>query len=81
MMSDEFWKRVTDFFSEYVFYGENATLKNGNLSRVAVAAAAEYLIENDVFSDYNDLRMQALKDYGILIPMDVLTGRTTNEQI
>lgn len=74
MMSDEYWKRVTDFFSEYVIWRPDATLLNGNLSRVAIAAAAEYLIENDVFSDYNDLQMQALKDYGILIPMDVLTG-------
>lgn len=78
-MSDEYWKQVTDFFSEYIFYGENATLPNGNLSRVAIAAAAEYLIENSVFSDYNDIRMQALKDYGILIPMDVLTGGKLDE--
>lgn len=73
-MSDEFWKRVTDFFREYIYWGENATLSNGNLSRVAIAAAADYLIENGVFSDYNDIRIQALKDYGIIIPMEVLTG-------
>lgn len=62
------------FFSEYIFYGENATLPNGNLSRVAIVAAADYLIENGAFSDYNDIRIQALKDYGIIIPMEVLTG-------
>lgn len=73
-MADVFWGRLTDFFSEYLIWRPDATLLNGNLCLPAVAAAAETLIEQGVFTDYKALRMQALKDYEILIPMDVLTG-------
>ena len=73
-MRNDFWERVTDFFSEYISWGENATYLNGNLSGAAIAAAAKYLIEHDVFSDYEEIRAEALRSYGIIIPMDVLMG-------
>lgn len=62
------------FFSEYVTWGANAIYPNGSLSRAAIAAAAKYLIEHDVFSNYEEIRAEALKSYEIIIPMDVLMG-------
>ena len=69
MTNTQYNKKMQNFFSEYIIV-ENpvAVYENGMMKNETVKEAVELLIEKNVFSSVKDMRLQALKDYNIILP-------------
>jgi hypothetical protein len=62
-------KKIQNFFSEYIIVKNPAAVdENGMMKKETVKEAADLLIRKNVFSSVKDMRLQALKDYNILLP-------------
>lgn len=69
MTNTQYNKKIQNFFSEYIIVKNPvAVYENGMMKKETVKEAAELLIEKNVFSSVKDMRLQALKDYSILLP-------------
>lgn len=63
-----FFERLTKFLCEYITIPQQYKDKSGNVSdEFIIKHCVGFLIENKVF-EKEEMRKQALKDYGIIIP-------------
>ena len=72
-MIPEFRKAVSDFFLEYVTPTERGLLSGGNLTDNALISAVRLLLEEQVFDDFAELKLVALREANIILP-DWLRG-------
>lgn len=62
-------ERTTLFFSEYVHFQSNeAYTPSGNLTLSYMQSAVTFLLDENVFDFPDDMRRQAMNDYGIILP-------------
>ena len=59
---------VTAFISEYVEAPPGSFTQSGALDFTTIRAAASVLLTEKVFDSKQDMRVQAVKDYGIILP-------------
>lgn len=63
---------VSLFFIEYVHPGsKEAYTPSGNLTFSCIRNAAKLLLQEKVFDSPDDMRRQAMKDYGITLPESI----------
>jgi hypothetical protein len=67
-MEPDWNEKISSFFLEYVKPRKEAYTPEGNLTFTAIQAAAQLLLEKDVFDSKEDMREQAMKDYKIMLP-------------
>jgi len=75
-MTPKFRKAVSDFFLEYVNPAERGLLADGKLTDSALIAAVRLLLKEQVFEDFAELKLVALRDANIILP-DWLRGQET----
>lgn len=63
-----FRENLTSFLQEYLLFGKHSYEEDGTLTDLATRQAAKVLLDNEVFDSVQDMRKQAYKDYGILLP-------------
>ena len=68
---DEYADLISAFFQEYVRFPKVFYTDCGNLTDSGIKSAASYLLKEKVFGSPEDMREQAMKDYGIIIPESV----------
>lgn len=61
-------RKIQNFLEEYVNCGPDNFHVNGIMKKETVKEAVRLLIEKKFFSSVKDMRLQALKDYSILLP-------------
>lgn len=61
-------ERISNFFMEYVKPTKDGYTPSGNLTFTTIRAAAKLLLDESVFISKEDMKMQALKDYRIILP-------------
>ena len=61
-------RKIQNFLEEYVNCGPVNFHVNGMMKKETVKEAVRLLIEKKFFSSVKDMRLQALKDYSILLP-------------
>ena len=67
------WRqKITDFLREYLEIPEDCYPATGILPDAFICVGLQALILNQVFTDAQDLQQQAFKDYGILIPDNMM---------
>lgn len=65
-------ERVSDFFLEYVRpHDKESYTPLGNLTFTTMRNASKKLLDEDVFSDVSDMRQQAMKDFGVILPEEL----------
>lgn len=74
MHNKNYRRAMTEFLTSYFSVPEAECCPDGTLRRSTVCIAFELLIQNSVFSDYDDLNREAIKDYGIVIPRAWVNG-------
>ena len=62
-------RKIQNFLEEYVNCGPDNFYVHGMMKKESVKEAIRLLIEKNVFSSVKDMRLQALKDYSILLPV------------
>lgn len=66
---DKSWdEKVSEFFLEYVKPIRVAYTPSGNLTFTAIKNSAQFLLQENVFTSKEDMRDQAMRDYGIILP-------------
>lgn len=69
MTNTQYNKKMQNFFSEYIIVKNPVAVdENGMMKKETVKEAVGLLIEKNVFSSVKDMRLQALKDYNIILP-------------
>lgn len=68
MLNTPYNRKIQNFLEEYINCDTDAVYVNGVMKKEAVKEAVRLLIEENVFSSVKDMRLQALKDYSILLP-------------
>lgn len=69
MELSDYDERISEFLLEYVNYPtDKAYTPSGNLTSAAIKQAVQLLLQENVFSSKNDMRIQAMKDYKIVLP-------------
>lgn len=68
---DEYIDLISEFFQEYVRFPKVFYTECGNLTDAGIRAAAVYLLKEHVFNSPEDMREQAMKDYGIILPESI----------
>lgn len=63
-----FRENLTSFLQEYLLFQKYSYEEDGTLTDLATRLAAKVLLDNGVFDSPQDMRKQAFKDYGILLP-------------
>lgn len=76
MRNKNYRRAMTEFLTSYLEVPEAGFAPDGTLRRSIILKAFAMLIANDVFSDYNDLNREAIKDYGIVIPRAWVNGES-----
>ncbi len=61
-------ENLTSFLQEYLLFPKYSYEEDGTLTDLAIRQAAKVLLDNGVFDSPQDMRKQAFKDYGILLP-------------
>lgn len=67
----EFEDKISWFFLEYVHPPKSGYTESGNLTNECTSAAARLLLDEGVFDSPEDMRQQAMKDYGIILPESI----------
>lgn len=68
-------EKVSLFFLEYIHPGnKEAYTPSGNLNYKAIKDAVSLLLKEKVFDSPEDMRHQAIKDYGIILPDYIFEG-------
>lgn len=68
MLDTPYNRKIQNFLEEYVNCGSDNFHVNGMMKKETVKEAVRLLIEKKFFSSVKDMRLQALKDYSILLP-------------
>lgn len=68
MTNTPFNRKIQDFFADYIICNPVAIGEDRMLRGEAVKEVAKILIQDKVFSSVKDIRLQALKDYNIILP-------------
>lgn len=65
-----FYAKVSRFLESYLTIPKDTYYyeQNGNLTRIAIKTCVNYLISGGVFSNANDMKSQAFKDFNIILP-------------
>lgn len=67
-------ENITSFLQEYLLFPKHGYEEDGTLTDSATRLAARILLEEGVFDSPQDMRKQAFKDYGILLPESMFEG-------
>ena len=67
-------EKLTCFLQEYLLFQKYAYNEDGTLTTLGTQLAAKVLLDSGVFDSPQDMRKQAYKDYGILLPESMFTG-------
>ena len=70
----EFYQRITEFLKEYLEIPDDFFRPDGILKPVAAALCLRYLMQNEVFKDWQELQQEAYKEYGVMIPKTAMEG-------
>ncbi|WOC33447.1 MULTISPECIES: hypothetical protein [Caproicibacterium] len=62
---------VSDFFESYVKSPRSGYTKEGNFTEEVITAAAKLLLNEKVFESEQEMKKEALKDYGIILPAKI----------
>jgi hypothetical protein len=69
-----FRENLTSFLQEYLLFAKHSYEEDGTLTDLATQQAAKVLLDCGVFDSPQEMRKQAYKDYGILLPESMFTG-------
>jgi hypothetical protein len=61
-------ERTSLFFLEYVHPKREAYTNSGNLTFTTMMQAVKLLLSGGVFESAYDMKMQAMKDYAVILP-------------
>lgn len=64
----KFMTSVTEFFMQYLRIPSNWYDESGLLSKSNISACAKYLIDTVVFDNERDMKEEAIKSMGIILP-------------
>lgn len=67
-MEDSWNEKVSEFLLEYVKPTRTAYTPSGNLTFTAIKNSVQFLLQEKVFTTREDMRVQAMRDYGIILP-------------
>lgn len=68
MRNTELNRKIHCFFEEYVDFDERTVNSFGLASNDAIKEAAKLMLSAKVFLSIKSLKLQALKDYNIILP-------------
>lgn len=71
MHSNEWREKASDFFQGYCRMRRKFIADDGCLSLEGMQFAAHFLLQSEVFDSADEMRKEALSDYGITLPDDV----------
>lgn len=62
---------VSDFFEGYVKSPRSGYTEEGNFTDEVIKASAKMLLDEKVFESEQEMKEEALKDYGIILPAEI----------
>ena len=71
---------ATKFFLDYITEDSVYYTPSGNMTFTSMQECAQLLLNREVFKSVKDMREQAMKDYGIVLP-DTVFEEAPNERI
>lgn len=68
MSLHSFFTSITAFFMGYTDIPDSLFRTKGIMTQSGIQACAKYLIDKGVFTDKEDMKTQAFKDFNIILP-------------